>query len=190
MSPKTKISEDEHRYYYLDPITKPIFNSPYKNYELRLNRKVNGTMKRPDFSCIIDGIPILNSEVKPLGCTILQRKRDFIKVSLRAKKAINQLINKKGGPNETIFFTNMGICLYQVIFFYIIYCYSLNRSFKNLAETIESFFMDLKYDGLYRSWPSLKTKLVVDKETFPLLVSTFSHFVIMEVNCISPLSLL
>ena len=59
LSQKTKISEDEHCYYYLDPITKPLFSNPYKNYELRLNRKVNGTTKRPDFSCIIDGISLI-----------------------------------------------------------------------------------------------------------------------------------
>ncbi|CAJ0851204.1 3084_t:CDS:2, partial [Entrophospora sp. SA101] len=141
-----KISEDEHRYYYLDPVTRPIFCNQYKNYQLRLNRKANDTKKRPDFSCTVDGISILNSELKPFKYTNLQKKKDFVKAGIRAKKSINQLINKKGGP----------------------------------TEKVESYFIDLKYDGLYRAWSFLNTQLVVNQQSLPLLVSTLSHFISIE----------
>ncbi|CAG8705408.1 4146_t:CDS:2, partial [Cetraspora pellucida] len=47
-------------------------------------------------------------------------------------------------------------------------------------DNIESFVIDLAYDGVYRSWPCLKNKLPIDKESFPLIVLVFSHFIIME----------
>jgi len=104
-----KTSEDEHRFLYLDPMLKPIFSRPYKCYELKLNKSVNGTHKRPDFTCNVDQLPILNSEVKPTGFTTLQKNKGFIKVNYRAKKTINDLLNKRGGPNKAVFFINMGI---------------------------------------------------------------------------------
>jgi hypothetical protein len=42
--------------------------------------------------------------------------------------------------------------------------------------------MDLKHDGLYRSWAFLTTRLVIDKTTLPLLESNFYHFIALEVN--------
>ncbi|RIA94757.1 hypothetical protein C1645_873219 [Glomus cerebriforme] len=116
-----KTSEDEHRFQYLDPFLK-IFGSPYKNYKLRLNRTVNGSQKRPDFS---------------------------------AKKTINTLIKNGGVPDQTIFFINMG-------------------------NTVESFIMDLKFEGIYRSWPFLKTNLITDRQTLSLLAQTLSHFIVLE----------
>ncbi|CAJ0900982.1 2176_t:CDS:2, partial [Entrophospora sp. SA101] len=115
-------------YYYLDPVTRPIFCNQYKNYQLRLNRKANDTKKRPDFSCTVDGISILNSELKPFKYTNLQKKKDFVKA----------------------------------------------------AEKVESYFIDLKYDGLYRAWSFLNTQLVVNQQSLPLLVSTLSHFISIE----------
>jgi hypothetical protein len=47
---------------------------------------------------------------------------------------------------------------------------------------MESFFMDLQYDGLYRSWPFLTTRLVTDKTTIPLAESAISHLVVLEVG--------
>lgn len=75
---------------------KPLFFGSLKEYEIRLNCSVNGTKQRPDISCVISGTPILNSEIKPLGYTPLQKKKDNIKVQLRAKKSINEQINMKG----------------------------------------------------------------------------------------------
>lgn len=46
----------------------------------------------------------------------------------------------------------------------------LNNSFENLAEKVEPYFIDLKYDGIYRVWPFLNTQLVVDQPSSPLLV--------------------
>ncbi|CAI2191618.1 5176_t:CDS:2, partial [Funneliformis geosporum] len=152
---KTKITEDEHRFHFLDPLLKPFFCGGLKNYEVKLNKKVNGSLKRPDFSCRVDGITILNSEVKPLGCTSLQKDKDFTKVHLRSKKSINQLLNKKGGPNQSMFFLNMW-------------------------DNLDSYFMDLQYDGIYRSWPWLSTKLVTEKSSFPLMVLTIYHLANME----------
>ncbi|CAI2194440.1 7922_t:CDS:10, partial [Funneliformis geosporum] len=149
-----KTSEDEHRFRYLDPFLK-IFGGPYKNYKLRLNRTVNGSQKRPDFSCVVDDVPILNSEVKPIGYTELQRDKDYVKVNFRAKKTINTLIKNGGVPDQTIFFINMG-------------------------NTVESFIMDLEFEGIYRSWPFLKTNLITDRQTLPLLAQTLSHFIALE----------
>jgi len=64
-----------------------------KVYGVRLNRSVADSKKRPNFSCVIDNIPLLNSEIKLLGFTSLQKKKDFAKVNLRAKKSINQVCN-------------------------------------------------------------------------------------------------
>ncbi|CAG8699840.1 894_t:CDS:2, partial [Scutellospora calospora] len=79
----------------------------------------------------------------------------FVKVNLRAKKSINQQLNIKGGPNKSVMFTNMG-------------------------DIIESFLMDLSFDGIYSSWPFCKSKLVIDKASMPVIESTFCHFVLLE----------
>ncbi|CAI2186703.1 11815_t:CDS:10, partial [Funneliformis geosporum] len=149
-----KISEDLHCCNYLHPFIKPLFMIP-KVYEVRLNRSAAGSRKRPDFSCVVDNVPILNSEIKPLGFTPLQKKKDFAKVNLRAKKSINQQLSLKGGPDKSVIFTNMG-------------------------DVIESFLMELNYDGIYCSWSFCKSKLIIDKASMPLIVSTFCHFVELE----------
>ena len=66
---------------------------------------------------------------------------------------------------------------FSIIYFRYIH----NRSFEILGKTVESLIMDLEYEGIYRSWPFLKSDLVIDRQTFPLLTSTFSHFVALEV---------
>nr|CAG8585577.1 11660_t:CDS:2 [Entrophospora candida] len=124
-------------FFYLNPVSKPIFCGSFKSYNLKLNRNVNGTNKRPDFVCHIDQLPILNSEVKPMGFTKLQRSKDYIKVNYKAKKTIN-------------------------------------------GDTIESFGMDLEYDGIYRTWPFMKTQIVIDKPSVPLLGSTLTHLIALE----------
>ena len=65
----------------------------------------------------------------------------------------------------------------------IIYCCLkyLQDLFDNTGDTIESYVIDLAYDGVYRSWPCLRNKLATDKGSIPLIVLTFSHFVMMEV---------
>ncbi|CAG8835139.1 23170_t:CDS:1, partial [Gigaspora margarita] len=40
--------------------------------------------QRPDFYCIVDEVPLLNSEIKPLGCGPLKKEKDMIKAHLRA----------------------------------------------------------------------------------------------------------
>ncbi|RUP47589.1 hypothetical protein BC936DRAFT_145560 [Jimgerdemannia flammicorona] len=151
-----KMSEDEHCYMFLHPITRPFFLGPRKEYKLLLNHATAGSKQRPDFACVVDNIPILASEIKPLGYTWLQQRRDNLKVQLRARKSINQQLQTKGGPGEAAMFTNMGALM-------------------------ESFFMDLKYDGLYRSWPFLTTRLVIDKTTIPLAEFAISHLMALEV---------
>ncbi|CAJ0926007.1 7300_t:CDS:2 [Entrophospora sp. SA101] len=46
-----KITEDEHHFHYLNPIIRPIFNDTHENYKLHLNKSVDGSLERPDFSC-------------------------------------------------------------------------------------------------------------------------------------------
>ncbi|CAG8460149.1 5850_t:CDS:2 [Dentiscutata heterogama] len=111
-----KITENVHRFNYLDPLLRPFFCGDSKDYEIRLDKSVNGSLRRPDFSFRIDNVAILNSEVKPLGCTELQKSDD-----------------------------------------------------------INSYFMDLHYDGIYRSCPLLATKLVTERTLFPMLVLSIYH---------------
>ena len=63
--------------------------------------------------------------------------------------------------------------------------YTLNCSFENLGSTVESFTMDLEFEGIYRSWPLLKTNIVTDRPSFPMFVSTFTHFITLEVYIMS-----
>lgn len=51
-----------------------------------------------------------------------------------------------------------------------------------LGDLVESYIMDLKYDGIYRSWAFLTTRLVTDKTTIPLLESNLRHFMALEVR--------
>jgi len=67
IAPK-KTSEQEHCSQFLHPYINPIFFKRYNDYEVRLDRSVKGTKQRPDLSCTVDGISLLNSEIKPLGC--------------------------------------------------------------------------------------------------------------------------
>ncbi|CAI2194673.1 9706_t:CDS:2, partial [Funneliformis geosporum] len=140
-----KMSEEEHCLNFVYPLARPFFSGE-KEYELILNRANTGTKKRPDLSCVVDGVPILNSEFKPLGCTPLQRGKDRVKVQLRARKSVNQQLLSKGGP----------------------------------GDLMESYFMDLEYDGLYRSWPFLTTRLVIDKTTIPLAGVAIHHLLALE----------
>ncbi|GES89089.1 hypothetical protein GLOIN_2v1700036 [Rhizophagus clarus] len=98
----------------------------------------------------------LHPFIKPLFMIPkVYEKKDFAKVNLRAKKSINQQLSLKGGPNKSVIFTNMG-------------------------DVVESFLMELNYDGIYCSWPFCKSKLIIDKASMPLIVSTFCHFVELE----------
>ncbi|GBC15880.2 hypothetical protein GLOIN_2v1140040 [Rhizophagus irregularis DAOM 181602=DAOM 197198] len=150
-----KITEEEHCYMFLYPVTKPFFLNPLREYKLVLNRATPGSRKRPDLSCVVDDITILNSEIKPLKCTPLQQKKDIVKAQLRARKSINMQLQGKGGLAEAGIFLNMG-------------------------EWMESFFMDLQYDGLYRSWPFLTTKLAVEKASIPLIEFAINHVIALE----------
>jgi hypothetical protein len=107
ISPK-RMSEDEHRFKLFDPIVRPLFIADNDEYRVRLNRATSGTKLRPDFACLVNKIAILNSEIKPLGFTPLQQLKDKIKVQIRARESINQMLVTKGGPLEATFFTNAG----------------------------------------------------------------------------------
>ena len=60
----------------------------------------------------------------------------------------------------------------------------LINTFDNPGDDINSYFMDLQYYGMYRSWPLLATKLVTEKALFPLLVLTIFHLDKIEVNSV------
>ncbi|CAB5210896.1 unnamed protein product [Rhizophagus irregularis] len=81
--------------------------------------------------------------------------KDRLKAQLRAQKSINQQLQNKGGLGEAVIFLNMG-------------------------DLMESYSMDLKYDGLYHSWPFLTTRLVVDKTMIPLAGVAIHHLVSLE----------
>ncbi|CAG8638325.1 1383_t:CDS:2, partial [Cetraspora pellucida] len=127
----TKISEELHCDMLLYPYINSLFFGRLAEYEVRLNRTI-----------------------KPLGVTLLGKKKDFAKVHLRAKKSVNQQLNLKGGPGEAGSLINMG-------------------------DEVESFFMNFKY-GLYCSWPFHRTRLATDKASMPLIESNFCHFVALE----------
>ncbi|CAG8514233.1 17434_t:CDS:10 [Cetraspora pellucida] len=150
-----RTSEDEHCLSFLNPYITSIFLKKNNNYEVRLNRAVKGTKQRPDLSCVVDDVPLLNSEIKPMGVRPLSKKKDFVKVHLRARKTINQQLTSKGGPGETVMLLNHG-------------------------DIVQTYFMDLQFDGLYRSWPFLTTKLAIDEPSLPLVESNFAHFVALE----------
>ncbi|PKK76049.1 hypothetical protein RhiirC2_772955 [Rhizophagus irregularis] len=81
--------------------------------------------------------------------------KDRLKVQLRARKSINQQLQNKGGLGEAVIFLNMG-------------------------DLMESYSVDLKYDGLYHFWPFLTTRLVVDKTMIPLAGVAIHHLVSLE----------
>ncbi|CAG8821151.1 45145_t:CDS:10, partial [Gigaspora margarita] len=148
----TKTSEDEHCFKLLHPIIRPLFfTDSCKEYIIQLNRTTSCTATRPNFSCLVNDIPILNSEIKPPRFTPLQGQKDKLKIQLRARKSINQLLRTKGGLDEAVLLTNQ-----------------------------KSHIMDLKYDGLYRSWPFLTTQLVKNKMTIPLMESNIRHMKALE----------
>ncbi|CAJ0745780.1 16547_t:CDS:2, partial [Entrophospora sp. SA101] len=98
----SKMSEELHCCNLLYPHVRPIFSQSPREYGIQLNRAVKGTRKRPDFTCVVDKIPVLVSEFKPLGCTPLLEKKDFVKAHLRAKKSLNQQSNFKDGPGDIV----------------------------------------------------------------------------------------
>lgn len=102
-----KMSEEEHCYTFLYPILRPFFSGE-KQYKFVLNR-ANLGKERPDLSCMMNSIPILNSEFKPVGCTSSQKNKDYIKVHIKGQKSINQQIRENSGPGEAIIFLNMGM---------------------------------------------------------------------------------
>ncbi|CAG8608083.1 8978_t:CDS:10 [Diversispora eburnea] len=95
------------------------------------------------------------SSYKEYNIRLNRATSDKLKVQLRGRKSINQLLRMKGDPAETVLLINQG-------------------------DLVESYVMDLKYDGLYRSWPFLTTRLVKDKTTIPLLESNIRHFMALE----------
>jgi len=78
-----------------------------------LNYSTGDSRKRLGFACVVNDIPILISEIKPLGYTPLQQKKDNLKVQLQARKSINQQLLTKGGLGEAAIFVNMGMYSWQ-----------------------------------------------------------------------------
>ncbi|KAF0395035.1 hypothetical protein F8M41_010314 [Gigaspora margarita] len=183
-----KMSEELHCDKLLYPYINSLFFKCLAEYEVRFNRTVNNTRKRPDFCCVVDDIPMLNSEIKPLGVTPLKKKKDFTKVHLRAKKSINQQLNLKGGPSETEILMNMGIYTIDCWYFCIWIFFENLPYLYNLGDVVESFFIDFKF-GLYCSWPFQRTRLVIDRASMPLIESNFCHFVALEVHIVCPILL-
>lgn len=70
---------------------------------------MGSSKRRPDLSCVVDDIALLNSECKPEHVTKLKKKKDYVKVQLTAKQAINQQLQNKGGPGKAVLLTVMGM---------------------------------------------------------------------------------
>ncbi|CAG8844189.1 26210_t:CDS:2, partial [Gigaspora margarita] len=83
-----KMTKEEHCFTFFYPIVQPFFTSK-KEYKLSLYY-ANLEKERPDLSCTINDIPILNSEIKPIGCTLLLQKKNHIKAQLKERRSINQ----------------------------------------------------------------------------------------------------
>ena len=117
-----KSSEEDHCLRFVYPISRPFFVGE-KEYDLVLNRSNSGSKKRPDLSCMVNGVPILNSEFKPLGSTPLQRMKDRLKAQSRAQKSINQQLQSKGGPGKAVILLNMGKreITWEFIYIYTVY---------------------------------------------------------------------
>ncbi|CAB4384087.1 unnamed protein product [Rhizophagus irregularis] len=50
------------------------------------------------------------------------------------------------------------------------------------GDVLQSYIMDLRFDDLYRSWPFLTSRLVIDEPILPLIESNFIHFATREVR--------
>ncbi|CAG8608962.1 16495_t:CDS:2, partial [Racocetra fulgida] len=100
------ISEQEHYAQFLYSYINLIFLKRNNEYNVQLDYNVKDTRQRPDFACTVDEVPLMNSEIKPLGCGPLKREKDIIKAYLRAVKSINQQIFAKGRPGESMIFLN------------------------------------------------------------------------------------
>ncbi|CAB5388910.1 unnamed protein product [Rhizophagus irregularis] len=118
------MTENEHCYKFLHPISRPIFSNSKKEYELTLNHANKNLTKRPVFSCVIEDIPILNSEFKPLGSIPLQCNKDEV------------------------------------------------------HDLMKTYFMNLRYDGLYSSWAFQTT--MIDKASIPLADFSISHLIALK----------
>ncbi|CAJ0746054.1 20176_t:CDS:2 [Entrophospora sp. SA101] len=149
-----KMSEDEHCNRLLKIHINNIFTA-HKKYEVRFNRSVLGTSQRPDFSCVINDVPFLLSEIKPIGTSPLLKQMDFRKIHLRGKNALNQQLNKKGGPGQVMMLVNAG-------------------------ELLKTYVMNLQNGGLYVSWSLITSKLATDVSTMPLIDFNFKHFIKLE----------
>ncbi|GET62732.1 hypothetical protein GLOIN_2v1700036 [Rhizophagus irregularis DAOM 181602=DAOM 197198] len=150
-----KMSEKEHCLNFVYLLDHPFFSGE-KEYELILNCANVSSKKRPDLSCIMNGMPILNSEFKPLGYTSLQREKDRIKNSKISQSTITKQGRSRASDKASIFLILV-------------------------SDLMESYFMDLEYDSLYRSWPFFTTKLVIDKTTIPLAGIAIHHLLALEV---------
>ncbi|CAJ0754508.1 2777_t:CDS:2, partial [Entrophospora sp. SA101] len=153
MTSPVKTTEDEHCNKFLNVYINNVFTAQ-KRYEVKFNCSLLESMQRPDFLCTIDDVPFLISEIKPLGTSPLLKKNDFKKAHLRAKDAVNQQLNKKYGPGKVVLLINAG-------------------------NSLKSFIMD-QYNGMYRSWGYMTTKLATDIPGMPLVESNFEHFVGIE----------
>ncbi|CAG8639184.1 15109_t:CDS:2, partial [Acaulospora morrowiae] len=142
-------------YHYVPPLAPSKTSEDEHDYEVKFNQTVRGTNTRPDFSCHVENVSFLSSEIKPLGCGPLMKIKDTIKVNLRARKSINQQLTSRGGPGESAWLTNFG-------------------------NVVQTYIMDLKHDAMYGSLPHMTSRLVIDQPSMPLIESSFMHFVDLE----------
>ena len=86
-----------------------VFLGPPKNYEIRFDRAA-------DIARVVDETPIMISS----KYTPLQKKKDFVKVNLRAKKSVNEQLVKKGARRSWFFYKHGYVSLLLVRFFFLL----------------------------------------------------------------------
>ncbi|CAG8602488.1 17275_t:CDS:2 [Acaulospora morrowiae] len=108
--------------------------------------------QRPDLSCVVDDVPLLNSEIKPMGVCPLSKKKDFVKRNSDAPQS-----------------------WFVRFYLYLLEAFQLTQVilYKRILWT--SNLMDYIDHG-----PILTTKLAIDEPSLPLVESNLAHFVALE----------
>ncbi len=136
--------EQEHYLQFLHLFINLIFLKRNKDYEVQLDCLVKETKLRPDLSCTIDGISVLNSEIKLLEYSLLNQKKDIVKSYLQAEKTINQFLSSKGSLKESAIFFNCDLFL---VYYYetnnLSLYYLLNYLLKITDDIIQIYIMNL-----------------------------------------------
>ncbi|CAG8606437.1 18104_t:CDS:2 [Dentiscutata erythropus] len=85
--------------------------------------------------------------------------KDNIKAHLRAVEAINQQLSSRGKPGKSAIFLNSDANRENLNEFLTQNFSACNLLIETTGDVAQTYFVDLQFDGLYRSWPFYTTKL-------------------------------